>query len=512
MKYIIFLLLSLFATSLPIISFSQMDDPLDSTIIQQIPSTNTQSQPGYIILATIIINDSGGTKLASDFKINIVGKSFILGSFHALPAPQIKIASIQPGDYSISISNVQGYKITQQNQCQGNVKSGEVKTCLITINDDATATAPCPSGQHFDQTTQQCVPNIPPPPQCPSGQHFDQTTQQCVPNIPPPPQCPSGQRFDQTTQQCVPNIDVGAFFYPWYGKYRHWTDNGHNPPATWASNFLPNLFNSQYPNLVVSDNLYNSNDENIIKKQIQLMNDNGIEFGIVSWWGQNTYEDKVFNKIINDVHPTIEGNDYHKFRWAILYEDEGFGDPSLNEIVNDLKYIKQKYASSPYYLHVNGKPVIFVYNAAHSGSDPLDDLDRWKKAKAQIPFYVVFKVDPLSSGANPQDMDSWYQYAPASKYFEQQETFSAFVSPGFWKYDESVRLPPANATVFENAVSKLKQAQVTWKLVETWNEWGEGTGIEPAQQIIHDHRNGFKLIPNQPPSNQYIEIFKKYFK
>ena len=57
MKNIIFLLLSFFATLLPIISFSQMDDPLDRTIIQQIPSTNTQSQPGYIILATIIIND-----------------------------------------------------------------------------------------------------------------------------------------------------------------------------------------------------------------------------------------------------------------------------------------------------------------------------------------------------------------------------------------------------------------------------------------------------------------------
>ncbi len=307
-------------------------------------------------------------------------------------------------------------------------------------------------------------------------------------------------------------IDVGAFFYPWYGKYRQWTNGGHNPPITWASNYLPDLFNSQYSTNLISDNLYNSNDTNVIKKQIQLMNDTGIEFGIVSWWGQNTYEDMVFNKIINDVHPTIAGNGYDKFRWAILYEDEGFGDPPLTEIVNDLNYIKQNYASSPYYLHVNGKPVIFVYNAAHSGYNPLGDLERWKEAKAQVLFYVVFKVDPLSQGANPTDMDSWYQYAPASKYFEQQKTFSAFVSPGFWKYHENVRLPAANPTEFENAVSKLKQAQVTWKLVETWNEWHEGTGIEPAQQIIHDDINGFKLIPNQPPSQQYMEIFKRYFK
>ena len=62
MKYIILLFLSLFATSLPIISFSQLDDSAHPTITQQIPSTNTQSQPSYLILATIIINDSGGIK------------------------------------------------------------------------------------------------------------------------------------------------------------------------------------------------------------------------------------------------------------------------------------------------------------------------------------------------------------------------------------------------------------------------------------------------------------------
>src|SRR5688572_8012764 len=190
MKYIILLFLSLFATSLPIISFSQMDDSAYPIITQQIPSTNTtQSQPAYLILATIIINDSGGTKVASDFTVNIVGKivgkSFILASFQALPSPEIKIVSMQEGNYSLFISNVQGYEVSQQNECQGDIKPGEVKTCLITLNDDATATAPFPP-----QTGEGGQQAPPPPPQCPADQHLDQTTQQCVPNIPniPPPQ------------------------------------------------------------------------------------------------------------------------------------------------------------------------------------------------------------------------------------------------------------------------------------------------------------------------------------
>ena len=124
MKYITLLFLSLFATSLPIISFSQVDysahptitQQNQSTIIQQIPSTNTQSQPSYLILATIIINDSGGTKVASDFTVNIVGnivgKSFILASFQALQSPETKIVSMQEGNYSLSISNPQGYQVS----------------------------------------------------------------------------------------------------------------------------------------------------------------------------------------------------------------------------------------------------------------------------------------------------------------------------------------------------------------------------------------------------------------
>ena len=228
MKYIILLFLSLFATSLPIISFSQLDDSAHPTITQQIPSTNTQSQPSYLILATIIINDSGGIKVPSDFTVSIVGKivgkSFILASFQALPSPEIKIVSMQEGNYSLSLSNIQGYKASFQNECQGDIKPGEVKTCLITLNDEASATAPfppenggggeqtpptppqCPTNQHLDQSTQQCVPNIPTPPQCSTNQHLDQSTQQCVPNIPTPPQCPTNQHLDQSTQQCVPNI------------------------------------------------------------------------------------------------------------------------------------------------------------------------------------------------------------------------------------------------------------------------------------------------------------------
>ena len=275
MKYIILIFLSLFATSLPIISFSQMDYSAQpaitqqnlSTIIQQIPSTNTQSQPSYLILTTIIINDSGGTKVASDFTVNIVGnisgKSFILASFQALSSPEVKIVSMQEGNYSISISNAQGYQVSQKNECQGDIKPGEVKTCLITLNDEATATAPFPP-----QTGGGEQPT-PPPPQCPAGQHLDQTTQQCVPNVPlppppPPPQCPANQHLDQTTQQCVPNVPPQTdtpFHFTAAGDFRDNTNTDENMAA-----------NNPEMVLILGDFSYNGNAELWWSKNMDALN------------------------------------------------------------------------------------------------------------------------------------------------------------------------------------------------------------------------------------------------
>lgn len=112
-------------------------------VTKQIPLIEKQSQPGYLIVTTNIINDNGGTKLASDFTINIAGNTST-PSFQAIQTPETKTVSIKEGEYSVNVINIQGYSVSQQNQCEGDIKSGEVKTCLITI-DDVDTTIPLSS-------------------------------------------------------------------------------------------------------------------------------------------------------------------------------------------------------------------------------------------------------------------------------------------------------------------------------------------------------------------------------
>jgi hypothetical protein len=84
-------------------------------------------------------------------------------------------------------------------------------------------------------------------------------------------------------------------------------------------------------------------------------------------------------------------------------------------------------------------------------------------------------------------VDSWHQYAPSNR-IAVVEPYSAFVSPGYWKYHEAPKLERSVAQ-FTEAVRQLKDSRVEFQLVETWNEYHEGTMIEPACEINHDDAN-----------------------
>ena len=142
---LLFLSLSLFLFIglLPVVTFAQSDH-LGVPTIAQIPSVEEQSQRGFLILTTNVINDNGGSKHAPDFIINVLGSPSFPSILQAAQTPDVQIISIQAGYYSISVNNTQGYNTSFGNQCEGQIKAGEIKTCLITVNDKGTTTPPPP--------------------------------------------------------------------------------------------------------------------------------------------------------------------------------------------------------------------------------------------------------------------------------------------------------------------------------------------------------------------------------
>jgi hypothetical protein len=188
-------------------------------------------------------------------------------------------------------------------------------------------------------------------------------------------------------------------------------------------------------------------------------------------------------KFMNPATSADPNNPYPNLRWAVYYEQEGYGDPSVQKIDSDLNYIKANYAHQPGYLWVNGKPVVFVYNAKDVSCVNCDywtsDVTRWRQARADTGFYVNMKIDPVVyGGVSPKVVDGWHEYGPTSR-TDSYGRYYYMISPGFWReQDNPVLARDPNA--FTSAARAMAASRVTWKLTETWNEWIEGTAVEPG--------------------------------
>jgi probable HAF family extracellular repeat protein len=86
-----------------------------------------------LIVVKHVVNDSGGTATAADFKMNVIGNT---------PSPALFAGdesgtnvTLQAGDYSINEAGPIGYVMSLSADCTGTIAIGEIKTCTIT-NDD----------------------------------------------------------------------------------------------------------------------------------------------------------------------------------------------------------------------------------------------------------------------------------------------------------------------------------------------------------------------------------------
>jgi hypothetical protein len=200
-----------------------------------------------------------------------------------------------------------------------------------------------------------------------------------------------------------------------------------------------------------------------------------LQAGIVSWWGQGTREDKRMPLLMSRAAAL-------HFSWSVYYEQEAYGNPSVAQITKDLLYLK-RYSRQSAWLHIDNKPVIFVYA---DGSDGCAMASRWSQANRTAGYYVVLKV----FGGYRQCADQpqgWHQYADG---LDIQQGYSAIASPGFWKNDTATPAVPRDPTKFRNDVTAVATSKAPFQLIISYNEWGEGTAVESATAWASASGNG----------------------
>ena len=92
--------------------------------------------PPQLTVIKQVINDNGGTAVASNFTMNVTATNPSSASFPGAEAPGTTI-TLNAGAYSVDETAFPGYTKTLGPDCSGSIADGASKTCTITNNDQA---------------------------------------------------------------------------------------------------------------------------------------------------------------------------------------------------------------------------------------------------------------------------------------------------------------------------------------------------------------------------------------
>jgi len=259
----------------------------------------------------------------------------------------------------------------------------------------------------------------------------------------------SSVRSVGATPNSESSTKVGVYYYVWYGKGgygvgRHWNDTIHGI-------VVDKPLNGYYDSLNVTH----------VRKQIQLMKDAGIDFVIISWWGQGSYED-------NATEVWLEANiaEGCPLQFAIMVELYT-KSPNCQYIYN---YIFQNYANQcpTLYLQIGDRFVLCWFNLVPPRNDSrfTDRIVGQKDGMTDWVYYPELGDNKISSDGcitvSPR-WDNYYlwKYGGVSTYSIHDRNYTEGMYGKEWQF------------VLAN------QYRIKMVIICSWNEYHERTMIEP---------------------------------
>lgn len=301
------------------------------------------------------------------------------------------------------------------------------------------------------------------------------------------------------------NYRVHTFYYGWFGNpknngaYRGWSGNvfPHTVDTTWdhakpypggddiTSNFYPQL------------GCYSSIDTKVIEKHMQQIKAAGIGVIVLSWWGQKDYTDQSVSDIL-DISD--------KYGLKISFHIEPFYN-TVEEFRKNIKYLAETYNQHPAIYKFEGKPMYYLYNSfklKHNEWNSMlnaksettirnTDMDGIFISLLTTKFDGEFAVESAFDGIYTYYASDGFSYGsttknwPAIAAFAQENNLINIpcVGPGYVDtrirpWNEKSTRERDNGRYYETMFDKAVNTKPEFIGITSFNEWHEGTQIEPA--------------------------------
>lgn len=317
--------------------------------------------------------------------------------------------------------------------------------------------------------------------------------------------CKESPAAEQDT--ALPEQRIHAFYYPWYGNpktdgqyanWNHFVALREGPPRQFpggddiGANFYPQL------------GCYSCNDPAVVEEHMRQLVRAKVGVVSVSWWGKDSFTDRALPLLFRSAEK-------HGVRIAFHIEPHiaaGGRNPAV--VKQAISYLLGRYGRSPALFREprrNHRPLFYIYDSyltkaedwksilAPDGTDTIrgtvDDavvIGLWVN-RDEGPFfldghfdgfYTYFASNGFRYGCS---WDNWLELAHWAR--DHGKLFVPCVAPGY--NDTRIRpwngantRPRDNGKYYDESFRRAIAARPDYIGITSFNEWHEGTQIEPA--------------------------------
>jgi glycoprotein endo-alpha-1,2-mannosidase len=323
-----------------------------------------------------------------------------------------------------------------------------------------------------------------------------------------------------------PSERIAAFYYPWYGnketngEWIHWEQANNHPPTDIGADYYPLL------------GTYSALDPVVVAQHFAWLREAGVGVIISSWWGRQSNENVA-------VPLLLEMGERYGIK--VAFHIENYGGRSANRLVQDIKYLYQNYSEHPAFFRTTTssrwspddrpKGLFFLWaSVAPDGESPAVEPSYWQEALDEIHALpdggLVITDQNSSQWIDQGHFDGSYNYGVLSFNLESgykwarslpaDALYFPGVNPGFSAerihYSSDTDTPRNAGETYEDRWQMALDVDIEPEMVviTTFNEWHEGTQIEPAESGVLDSLGQpYKDYDPLPPEG-YLQLTRKW--
>jgi hypothetical protein len=258
---------------------------------------------------------------------------------------------------------------------------------------------------------------------------------------------------------------VTAFYYPWFettvqdGSYAHWAQYGHAPPNDIDSVYYPAL------------GVYSSDDPTVLDEQMQELQRAGIDQIAVSWWGKGSPEDQRLPGIVTAAR--IRGI-------SVAAHIEPYSGRTVESVLDDVAYLRTLGITTIYVYQPFNTPAPADWAAAN------DALHRQGIRTFAETALVGQAVAGHFTGIYTYDIVTWTG-AKFKRICTEAHAHGLLCAPSVGPGYDAMRAtgdphikPRRDGATYDSMWHAAIAAGADEVTITSFNEWQEGTQIEPA--------------------------------